>query len=451
MGLKGCPGSFARLMDMALKGIDRVLIYIDDVLIHGRTKEEAIAVLDTVLKRLAQHNLKVNLAKSTFLQPKTDYLGYTLSMEGIYPGRSKTKAILDAQPPTTQKQLKSFLGMVNYYRNFVKHFAHKAGKLYALTTKDSYWKQGPLPTFALHIFQELKQAIAKTVPRAFPFKQGRYHLFTDGSLGDTVQEGGLGGHLMQEDAKGQLHSIGWASRALLKHEKNYSAFLLELAAAVYAIDYFSHYLKGAAFTLYTDHAPLTKLSTVHTKTLHRLHALLNEYSFDIKHVAGKENAVADFLSRSHGPATVNAIAAMADLENLRHLQEKCPTLGPVYTALATNKQPQWPANLAKYQTNISLHQGILCIQLPPRPGYYQDNKLRALVPIALRAALMQEAHNSALGGHQGIFRTMERIKLSFWWPTMEQDVHSHLRQCQSCQATANKDATPPLLATRKRV
>ena len=436
MGLKGCPGSFARLMDMALKGLQNVLVYIDDVLVYGKSKQEAIEALEKVMQRLQQHNLKINLDKSTFFHNETPYLGYTLSTEGIFPGKDKTKAILQAKPPQTRKQLKSFLGMINYYRNFVRHFAHKAGKLYALTRQDSKWRSGPLPPYALQTFEELKKLIVKTVPRAYPFREGKYHLFTDGSLGDHNEEGGLGGHLMQEDTHGKLHSIGWASRALAKHEKNYSSFLLELQSAVWNVEYFSHYLKGRTFTLYTDHAPLTKLSTVHTRTLHRLHNLLNEYSFDIKHIAGQKNAVADFLSRSHGPA---AVAAMAELHNMRALQDKDPVLGPIINNILANKSLQLPASMRKQASNITLHKGVLCIKLPPRPGFTEDDKWRIIVPQEIQQVLLQEAHNSALGGHQGIFRTLERIKLSFWWPNMEDDVATHLKQCTDCQATNAKN------------
>jgi hypothetical protein len=447
MGLKGCPGSFARLMDMALKGISGVLIYIDDLLVYGKTQQETIETLDKVLRRLIKHNLKVNLSKSTFLTPTTDYLGFTLSAHGIYPGKSKTQAITQAKPPQTRKQLKAFLGMCNYYRNFVKHFAHKAGRLYALTRQESRWKGGPLPAEALQVFNELKKVIVETVPRSFPFKDGKYHLFTDGSLGDSKEEGGLGGHLMQEDPQGNLHSIGWASRALAKHEKNYSSFLLELQSACWNIEYFSHYLRGKPFILYTDHAPLTKLSTVHSRTLHRLHHLLNEYSFEIRHIEGKKNSVADFLSRSHGPALVSSIeeiASLSEVQNMRTLQDKDPVLGPIIQSILKNESPAWPAEYKRSSQRISLHKGVLCARLEPRPGFPMDDKYRVLAPTTIRKALLHEAHNSALGGHQGIFRTLERIRLSFWWPQMQRDIADHCAQCQDCQATSDKDLPAPL-------
>ena len=195
MGLKGCPASFARMMDMVMQGIPNVITYIDDVLIYSPTPEGALSTLEAVLKRLRKHNLKVNLAKSTILAAKTNYLGHVLSSEGIAPGADKAQAILDAKPPHSVKQLKSFLGMINYFRSFVRHFAHQAGKLYALTRQDSPWKGGPLPSHALETFQLLKKEIAQATPkRKFPRREGKYHLYVDGSLGDANEEGGLGAH-----------------------------------------------------------------------------------------------------------------------------------------------------------------------------------------------------------------------------------------------------------------
>ncbi len=442
MGLKGCPGSFARLMDITLQGIPNVLIYIDDVLIYGQTQSDALATLDRVLQRLANHNLKVNIAKSSFFAERTEYLGHTLTSAGIFPGKDKTAAIVDAQPPASVKQLKSFLGLVNYFRGFIKHFAHQAGKLYKLTRSDSTWKSGPLPPDALRTFLQIKRTIANVVPRRFPFPEGKYHLFTDGSLGDAKEEGGLGGHLMQEGPDGVMHTIAFASRALKKHEKNYSAFLLELQAAVYAIEYFDHYLKGRTFTLYTDHAPMSALSAVHTKTLHRLHSLLNEYSFEIQHIPGKMNPVADFLSRSHGPA---AIAAISNDTCLHQAQLEDPTLGPILRSLQRGERVAAPQGWARYAPYVRLVHNYLCVRLPARQGFPEDNRLRAIAPKALQSALLREAHNSALGGHQGIFRTLERIRLAFWWPTMDRDVSAHVQACPSCQvASSKRAATAPL-------
>ena len=444
MGLKGCPGSFSRLMDMVLEGIDNTIVYIDDVLIYGKTQAEALHYLDQVLDRLDLHNLKINVAKSSFLRVETSYLGHVLSIDGISPGKEKALAISEAQPPHSVKQLKSFLGLVNYFRAYVKNFARRAGRLFKLTRADSTWKGGPLPAEDLQTFNDLKKAIAQTTPRAFPFNVGKFHLFVDGASGDSKEEGGLGAHLMQEDSQGKLHTIAFASRQLIKHEKNYTAFLLELQAAVYAIDYFSFYLQGRTFTLYTDHAPLTALSKVHTKTLHRLHALLNTYSFDVQHIAGKKNPVADFLSRSHGPiSSVSICSVDTEPDTLRSLQLADPVLGPILKALQAGQRPSYPASMAKMGRHIGVTKNILTIQIPPRQGFFNDCLNRAILPHSLQGEVLQEAHNSSLGGHQGIFRTLERIKGQFWWANMDASVRDHLQHCLPCQATSNKSAPPP--------
>jgi hypothetical protein len=267
-------------------------------------------------------------------------------------------------------------------------------------------------------------------------------------MGDTKEEGGLGAHLMQEGPDGKQYSIGFCSRQLKKHEKNYSAFLLELQAAVAGIEYFYQYLKGRSFVLYTDHAPLSKLSLTHQKTLHRLQQLLNENSFEIRHVPGKMNPVADFLSRSHGPATssdpANCEAVDTGSEQISHLQRQDPLLRQIGTALKNNLPLEGlPVGMARYKDRIQFSGNVIVIRLPPRPGFGDDDRPRVLTPTAIRADLLREAHNSALGGHQGIFRTAERIRESFWWPSMQADIASHIKQCVTCQATSNKDRPPP--------
>ena len=457
MGLKGCPASFQRLMDMATKGLDGVITYIDDVLVYGRTPQEAMDRLAKVLARFAKHHLKVNLTKSTFLQPETHYLGHILSKHGIAPGTDKRKAVAEAKPPNSVKALRAFLGMVNYFRAYIRGYAKIAGRLYALTRAGSPWRSGPLPAAAQQAFDDLRKAVASAVPRAFPTCDGKFHLYVDGSQGDDKDEGGLGAYLAQEQ-QGRIVPIGFASRQLRRHEKNYSAFLLELQAAAFGIDHFTHYLRGRNFCLYTDHAPLTSLSTVHKRTLHRLHDLLNEHHFEIKHIPGKENAVADFLSRNNGAK--EEAAALEPSPSFSLLQQQDPTLRAIIHSLQQkrpldNLPPMWKP----HKHHLLLSGGILSVRLPPRPGYFADNRLRAVVPQSLAASFIAKAHNSAAGGHQGIFRTEERIREKFYWPGMNAQIAQHVSQCLTCQATSNKDAPrhqprqpiPPETAPNERI
>ena len=440
-------------MDTVVKGIPNTITYIDDLLIYGQTEEETISTLEKVLARFRQHNLKVNLDKSNFLQTHTEYLGHTLSHSGIAPGREKTEAIKTAQPPVSVKQLKSFLGIVNYFRSFIPNYAQKASKLYALTRKDSTWKGGPLPDYAIRIFHKIKNEIAETVPRALPRSNGKFHLYVDGSLGDQEQEGGLGAHLMQEDDKGNKATIAFASRQLKAHEKNYSAFLPGIAGGGLRHRIFLPLLNREILCSSYRPRPLTALSAQHKKTLHRLHALLNEHSFEIRHIPGKNNPVADFLSRCHGPArkaqpgeeaeevaAVQAAAADTVYNALVIAQRADPVLGPIHSALMRGQEPPFPSNLGRYRDRVVLKGNVLCIILPPRAGVPDDERPRALLPSSLRKEIMQAAHGHQLAGHQGANRTAERIREQFWWPALDADVARFVQTCTTCQATSNKDA-----------
>ncbi len=115
MGLASTPSAFQRLVELVVKGIANVVVYIDDLIIHSQTHEEHLRVLDAVFTRLAAHNLRVNLKKCIFGSSKTSYLGFRLSKVGIFPGTDKLKAVRDAQPPENVKQIRQFLGLCNFF------------------------------------------------------------------------------------------------------------------------------------------------------------------------------------------------------------------------------------------------------------------------------------------------------------------------------------------------
>ncbi len=275
MGLLGCPASFQRLMELAMKDIPNVLVYIDDILVHSRTHEEHRTTLKKVFARLRQHNLKIRLEKCHFANTSVDYLGFRLTPEGVLPGTDKTQVIKDAQPPDSVQKVRQFLGLCNFFRSHIKDFALKSHPLTVLTRKDCDWKGGPLPVDAQQAFVELKTALTSSPLVAFPRKDRQYALITDASCGDAIHPGGMGAILTQVDDKLNFFVIAYASRKLLKHEKNYTPFLLEMHAAVWGMEYFSHHLKGRRFLLFTDHKPMENLGKVHTKTLYRIQEAMN--------------------------------------------------------------------------------------------------------------------------------------------------------------------------------
>ena len=146
MRLLGCPASFQRLMEKVLDGIQNIIVYIDDVIIHTATHEHHLQVLDQVLAKLTQHQLKINLAKCFFGNTEVVYLGFVLTPEGIRPGLEKLQLLHDIPPQTNLRQIRQFIGLCNFFRNHIKDFAQR---LHRMTRKSVDFKSGALPDDAL--------------------------------------------------------------------------------------------------------------------------------------------------------------------------------------------------------------------------------------------------------------------------------------------------------------
>jgi len=298
MGLTGCPASFARLMDVVMRNVPNVITYIDDVLIHTKDHEKHLIALKAACKRLQYYHLKLNLDKCRLGSNSVPYLGHTLTSLGVRPGLDKTRALTATEFPHTLRQMRSFLGLANYFRAYIPNYSRLAAPLYRTTRSDFNWRADDIPESAYQAFTHIKARLTERPLMAYPTRDGRFHVYVDASLGDEEQEGGLGAALFQTQPDGTQRPIAYASRQLQTHERNYSAFLLELRAVVYGLETFHHHVFGKQFTVYTDHKPISNLSKVHTKTLNRLQEEMLKYHFDVKHIPGSDNPVADYLSRS---------------------------------------------------------------------------------------------------------------------------------------------------------
>ncbi len=435
MGLLGCPASFQRLMEAVMKGIPNVLVYIDDILVHSKTHEEHRKTLDLVFKRLEKHNLKIRLEKCHFATREVEYLGFRLTPEGVLPGTDKTAVIKSAAPPDNVQRVRQFLGLCNFFRNHIRDFATRSHPLTVLTRKDCPWKGGPLPDDALKAFNELKSALTSSPIIAFPRKDRQYALITDAATGDSNNPGGMGAILTQVDQEGKFYVIAYASRKLVKHELNYTPFLLEMHAAVWGMEHFSHHLKGKRFLLFTDHKPLEKLGKVHTKTLYRIQEAMMEYDFEIFYKKGEEMP-ADFLSRN-----ICSLSPELSLENIGRLQKQDIQLSVVVNYLKHGTLPRSSADrqlIAKYGSRCFLDNDVLWIRF-----YRPEIGSRSVIclPSALRNAAIEHMHSSWYGGHAGTLKTVERLLLYYYWPNINNDVQQHLSQCERCQ---KRQTTPKI-------
>jgi hypothetical protein len=207
------------LMEGILCNIANVIVCIDDQLVHMKTHEEHLQVLDQVLDWLQTHNLKINLDKCFFGNKEELYLSFTLTPEGIKPGKNKLKTIKNTKQPTNVKTIQSFVGLCNFFWTHIKNFAIIATPLFKLTRKDSGYKGGPLPKEAMDAFYILQNSLVSEPVRAFPPADRQYGLITDTVTGTAKTAGGLGIILTQKDQFDNFYAISYAARQLKDHEK----------------------------------------------------------------------------------------------------------------------------------------------------------------------------------------------------------------------------------------
>lgn len=290
-GLKNAPATFQRLMNETLRDFinKTCVVYLDDILIFSTSLKEHIKSLTDIFTVLEKANLRIQIDKCNFLKKETEFLGHILTKEGIKPNPNKIKTIQELTLPKTEKQIKSFLGLTGYYRKFVKDYAKVAQPM----TK--YLKKGIKvnindPTY-VEAFEKLKLLIISHPILRYPNFEQKFTLTTDAS------NYAIGAVLSQEG-----HPVCFISRTLNNHERNYSATDKEFLAIIRSVNYLRPYLYGRKFKIYTDHQPIKFLhSKYRGKDMSPRHQRwllkLGEYDFEIDYIKGKENRVADFLSR----------------------------------------------------------------------------------------------------------------------------------------------------------
>ena len=426
MGLLGSPASFQRLVEKALEGISNVIVYIDDLIIHTNSHEQHMKVLHKVFMRLFKHNLKINLKKCVFGSPEVSYLGFRLTPEGIKPGIDKLKAVAQCKPPCTVKEVRQFLGLCNFFRSHVKNFAIVSAPMAQLTRKDIKWRKGEMPPEALKSFRELQSILCSEPVMDYPRRDRSYCLITDASAGDEKHPGGLGAILTQLDENKQHKVIAYASRKLATHEKNYTPFLLEMQASIWGMEHFFTYLKGRHFTLFTDHKPLEKLGLVHTKTLNRLQEMMNSYDFTIQYKKGSEMP-ADFLSR-------NIVSSITwDDLHLTQEQDNDKLIKAIKEFLLNRKLPEnkvmW-SSIKGLAADCFVEDEVVWKRIK-RQG--EPSRVVLFVPKTMTSQILKDAHGHLLAGHDGLFKTKERIMQCYYWPCMDKDINDHIQQCQKCQ------------------
>ena len=303
-GLCNTPPTFQRLMQNCLGKLNLTycLIYLDDVIVFSNMPEEHLRRMRVVFYRLHEHGLKLKPSKCEVFKSEINYLAHHVSQKGVLPSKKNLESIAQCPPPDTYTKVKSFVGLVGHYRHFIKGFAKIAAPLYDLTSGDNKVKKSEhvdLSPEAHEAFNCLKAACLQAPILSFPDFNKPFLLETDTS------GRGLGAVLSQKQADGRYHPIAYASRVMNETEQRYHSNKQEFLALKWAVteqfhEYLSPYGKNRnEFVVHTDNNPLTYIfSSANLDAAgQRWVAHLASYNFSLEYQKGKDNMVADFLSR----------------------------------------------------------------------------------------------------------------------------------------------------------
>ncbi|KAI3753681.1 hypothetical protein L2E82_25742 [Cichorium intybus] len=424
-GLTNAPAVFMDLMNRVCRPfLDKfVIVFIDDILIYSKSRDEHRFHLQQVLDLLRDEKLYAKFTKCEFWLREIQFLGHVINEDGIKVDPAKIEAVMSWEPPKSPMEVRSFLGLAGYYRRFVENFSRIAMPLTKLTKKTEKFSWTEAQQSA---FEQLRDSLCKAPVLALPQGGEDFVLYSDASFS------GLGCVLMQ---KGRV--IAYASRQLKPHEKAYPVHDLELAAVIFALKIWRHYLYGVRFQIYTDHKSLKYLFDQKELNMRQVRwmDLLKDYDCEILYHPGKANVVADALSRKESSIRVVS-ARMGIVSRLPELIRRCQV---EVNDLKKERMIGYIEKLVENAQGIKTFQGRVWV---PRHG-------------EARQLLLEDAHCTRYSVHPGSTRMYYTLKPYYWWPGMKRDVGRFVENCLTClQVKANHQkpygAVQPLPVPKKK-
>ena len=291
MGLCNSPGTFMELMNFIFEHqLDRfVIVFLDDVLVFSKTLEEHEHHMREVLQILRENRLYAKMPKCDLIRREVDFLGHRVGAEGLDQEKAKTEAIVSWTVPTTKKELQRFLGLAGYYRKFIENYAHVAAPLTKLTGTSMAFEW---TTEQQTAFDELKRRLVAAPVLALPDVSKPFVIHTDASVY------AVGAALQQDQGKG-LQPVAFMSVTLTEPQRSWPTHEQEMFAVVEGCRYWRHLISGRSVTARSDHNSLQHFFTQRTLSPRQVRWMeeLAEYDIEIEYVKGKQNVVADALSR----------------------------------------------------------------------------------------------------------------------------------------------------------
>ena len=431
-GISSAPGIFQRAMENLFRDMDNVICYLDDLLLVSKNSKDHEKLLGKVFDRLQKTGLKLKREKCEIAVDKVVYLGFQITPEGILPTANKVDAIRKAPRPTDQTQLKSYLGLLNFFRRFLCNAASVLEPLTRLLRADKIWEWG---TEQEKAFETSKSMLINSEALVHFDPEKPITVLTDSSAY------GLGS-VICHTIDGMERPIFFASRTLTDAERRYSQTEKEALALVYAMKQFHEYLWGQKFTLITDHKPLlgifnpTKpISPQASGRIQRWALILQAYNFDLIHRSGKLLYTADALSRLPASETCENVPVPADWTNLVLFLDGTPVTSSmisketmkdrIMSQVLEFLQKGWPqerlsdpefTHYARRKSELSA----------------QDNCLlwgtRVVIPPSLQAEIIRELHVV----HSGSSKMKALARSYVWWPNLDKKLEEVSESCEIC-------------------
>lgn len=452
MGLNASGDEYCSRGDRALAGLGGVKKIVDDILVYASTIEELYERVETVLNKCNESGITLS-KKKTQIGKSVNFAGFIISDEGIAPDPAKVKSIANFPTPRNVTDLRSFLGLANQLGQFVTDLAHTTQPLRGLLKKN----------VAFQWLQPQQQAFQR-VKEILTDPNGPILSYFDPKLSTTLitdasQLKGLGFALLQTNHDGTTRLIQCGSRALTDAETRYAVCEVEALAIQWAIFTCRLYLIGLKFRVVTDHKPLigifsrSNLDAVDNSRLQRILEKLSPYTFDVQWTPGKNNLIADALSRSPvgestqedtdeqgNSAVVRTLKALGDpgLLSLSEISKSDGEYQDIIATLSSNKNPKvlpqnHPARLYRKQWED--------ISWDNESGLLLLHNHRIIVPQAARPQILKELHRS----HQGLRRTRAQARGMYFWPGINNDIEQMISKCRPCLEARPSQSCEPLI------
>ena len=463
-GLCNAPATFEAMMETLLSDLlwRKCLVYLDDVIVFGKTFEDCLSNLEEVLKRIMSNGLKLKPKKCNLFKKDINYLGRIISTEGVKADPEKIKSVSEWERPRGPKDVRSFLGFCSYYRDFIPGYSRVAFPIQCL----SHWTPGnrkeafPWGKEQDDAFLAIKKLFIETPVLKYPTPDGHFILDTDAS-NESI------GAALSQVQDGVEVPIAFASNTMSKTQRNYCTTKRELLAVVVYTKKFKHFLWGSDFTLRTDHSSLRWLLNFKDAEgmIGRWLAHLSEFGLEqgqIQHRAGVKHVNADALSRrpirkcentncddcGQHEAVVAGMRVPFDtkipeilkwsMETIRMFQEKDPNLSRLLVLIPRKIRPPRPEislenremrRLIAQWAELEVQGGVV-YRWKVNPSGRRVRQV--VIPSSMRRDIMYYCHGHLTSGHFGKKRSLERLGRRYYWPGMSTDLLRWIETCPDC-------------------